>query len=148
MTEEKAYKILQRVYTDELMQQEKRRVLRLLYRHIKEQLNVLGIRDQLESANNKLERFKEFTYIPGDNILKSMQYVFNAARGERNTNKDEARLHLQRIYKTLYQPAGRKRPVIPEHFWSTPLGAACLVTEGGVETIFDLLKEVEETERE
>ncbi len=70
-------------------------------------MNVLGVRDQPESANNKLERCKEFAYMPGDNILKTMQYVFNAARGERILNKDEARLHLQRIYKTLYQPAGR-----------------------------------------
>ncbi|MFB4165894.1 hypothetical protein ACE1TI_19375 [Alteribacillus sp. JSM 102045] len=149
MNEGKAYQILQRVYTDELMQQEKRRILRLLYRHIKGHLEVLYIKNHIHpEVEKRLDRFKEFAYMPGDNILKSMQYVFNVARGEKVSNKDEARFHVQRIYRILFQPAGRKCPVIPEDFWRSPLGAACLITENGVETVFDLLQEVEEAEKE
>lgn len=146
-TKESAYEKLQDIYTDRVMQDEKRRVFQQVYRHLHEHLGDLAVQSGLkEEAEKQLQFFKEYTFMPGDNLFQSMRYVFFLARGERKGDHNETQEHLNRIYKALYQPAGLKNPYIPDSFWETPLGVACLVAEEGVESVYPILDEIMETE--
>lgn len=146
-TKESAYEKLQDIYTDRVMQDEKRRVFQQVYRHLHEHLGDLAVQSGLkEEAEKQLQFFKEYTFMPGDNLFQSMRYVFFLARGERKGDHIETQEHLNRIYKVLYQPAGLKNPYIPDSFWETPLGVACLVAEEGVESVYPILDEIMETE--
>ncbi|WP_411954148.1 hypothetical protein ACKXGF_13125 [Alkalibacillus sp. S2W] len=144
-TREQAYDLLKTVYTDDVMQQEKRRVFKLLYNQLYERLDDLAINQAIsEQAEKQLYLFKNFTFMPGDNIFQSMRYMFLIARGEKELDRQTTREHLDRIYKSLYQPAGLKNPVIPDHFWETPIGIACHIAEEGVEAVYPLLDDINE----
>lgn len=147
-TKTTAYEKLQEIYTDRVMQDEKRRVFQQVYRHLLEHLDDLAVKSGLkEKAEEQLKFFKEYTFMPGDNLFQSMRYVFLIARGEKERDPEETRQHLNRIYRSLYQPAGLKNPYIPDSFWETPLGVACLVAEEGVEAVYPVLDEVIEAEK-
>ncbi|MCA0971156.1 hypothetical protein LCM20_11180 [Halobacillus litoralis] len=147
-TKEQAYAKLQDIYTDRVMQDEKRRIFQQVYRHLHEHLSDLAVSSGLtEQAEKQLQFFKEYTFMPGDNLFQSMRFVFFLARGERKGDQAETEQHLARIYKALFQPAGLKNPYIPDSFWETPLGVACLVAEEGVEAVYPILDEIEEVEK-
>ncbi|WP_188207769.1 hypothetical protein [Alkalibacillus aidingensis] len=142
-TSEKAFDFLKEVYTDEVMQQEKRRVFRQLNRQLYERLDDLAINQALtEQAEKQLRLFKEFTFMPGDNIFQSMRYLFLLARGEKETDRQVTRKHLDRIYHSLFKAAGMQNPIIPESFWETPIGIACMIAEDGVEKVYPILGEM------
>ncbi|MBN8236154.1 hypothetical protein JF544_12890 [Halobacillus kuroshimensis] len=143
-----AFEKLQEIYTDKVMQDEKRRIFQMVYRHLHGHLDDLAVETGLtEKAEKQLKFFKEYTFMPGDNLFQSMRWVFLVARGEKPKEAEETREHLNRIYRSLYQPAGLKNPAIPESFWETPLGVACLVAEEGVEAVYPILDEVLEVEK-
>ncbi|MGP4059289.1 hypothetical protein [Halobacillus sp. H74] len=147
-SKDSAYEKLQEIYTDRVMQDEKRRIFQLVYRHLNEHLEDLAVKSGLkEKAEKQLKFFKEYTFMPGDNLFQSMRYVFLLARGENGEEREVTRQHLNRIYRSLYQPAGLKNPYIPDSFWETPLGVACLVAEEGVEAVYPILDEVVEAEK-
>ena len=147
-TREKAFDLLKQFYDDKMMQQEKRRIFKMLHRQLYERLDDLAINQAIsEKAERQLYFFKEFTFMPGDNLFQSMRYLFLIARGEMETDRRVTRQHLDRIYKALYQPAGLKNPVIPDSFWETPLGIACQIAEEGVESVYPILDEIEEVEK-
>ncbi|QAS53192.1 hypothetical protein [Halobacillus litoralis] len=147
-SKESAYEKLQEIYTDRVMQDEKRRIFQLVYRHLNEHLEDLAVKSGLkEKAEKQLKFFKEYTFMPGDNLFQSMRYVFLVARGENGEDQEVTRQHLNRIYRSLYQPAGLKNPYIPDSFWETPLGVACLVAEEGVEAVYPILDEILEAEK-
>lgn len=146
-TPEKAYRKLQDIYTDEIMQQEKRRVFQQVYRHLREHMEDLAISNGLKpKAEKQLSLFKEYTFMPGNNLFQSMRYVFLLARGEKEYDRGETQRHLQRIYRALFTSAGTKNPVIPESFWDTPLGVACVVAEKGVEAVYPILDKIDAEE--
>ena len=142
-TPEKAYEKLQEIYTDQLMQEEKRWVLRMLENRLRRLLKDLGLEQILEPHEQRLFFFRQFAHIPGDSIFDSMQYVFNLARGRKETDPEVTKYHLKRIYDALFVPPGLKNPAIPETFWLRPLGIACQVAEKGVEAVYHLLDELE-----
>ena len=142
-TPEKAYAKLQEIYTDKVMQEEKRRVFDMLERRLRKMLNLMGLDKALEPYETKMKFYQEFVRIPGDSIFLSMQILFNIARGERPTDPEMVRMHLDRVYELLFTPAGLRTPQIPEMFWSTPLGVACQIAEKGVESVYPLLDEIE-----
>ncbi|ELK48166.1 hypothetical protein QRD89_17590 [Halobacillus sp. ACCC02827] len=147
-TKETAYAKLQEVYTDKVMQEEKRRVFQQVYRHLREHLDDLCVSHGLkEQAEKQLGFFKEYTFMPGDNLFQSMRHVFLLARGERKEEEAVTRQHLERIYRALYQPAGLKNPYIPDSFWDTPVGVACLVAEEGIEAAYPVLDQIMEAEK-
>ncbi len=147
-TKESAFEKLQEVYTDRVMQDEKRRIFQQVYRHLNEHLKDLAVPKAIkEESQKQLKFFKEYTFMPGDNLFQSMRYVFLLARGEREKSQQETVEHLQRIYRSLFQPAGLKNPYIPDSFWNTPLGTACLVAEEGVEAVYPILDEIIEAEK-
>ncbi|MFC7319485.1 hypothetical protein [Halobacillus campisalis] len=148
-TKESAFLKLQEIYTDKLMQDEKRRIFQQVYRHLHGHLDDLAVNTGLkEEAEKQLKFFKEYTFMPGDNLFQSMRYVFLLARGEKEVNPQETERQLNRIYRSLFQPAGLKNPYIPDSFWSTPLGAACLVAQEGVEAVYPILDEIVEDEED
>ncbi|MYL49631.1 hypothetical protein GLV98_09035 [Halobacillus litoralis] len=147
-TKETAFTKLQEIYNDKVMQDEKRRVFQQVHNHLQQHLDDLAVQSGLkEKAQEQLKFFKEYTFMPGDNLFQSMRYVFLIARGEKERDPEETRQHLNRIYRSLYQPAGLKNPYIPDSFWETPLGVACLVAEEGVDAVYPILDEVLEAER-
>ncbi|KHE67656.1 hypothetical protein [Halobacillus sp. BBL2006] len=147
-SKDKAFEKLQEIYTDRVMQDEKRRIFQQVYRHLHEHLEDLAVTNGLkEEAEKQLKFFKEYTFMPGDNLFQSMRYVFLLARGERETSPQETLQHLNRIYKALFQPSGLKNPYIPDSFWETPLGVACLIAEEGIEAVYPILDEILEAER-
>lgn len=146
-TPEKAFEKLQEIYTDKLMQDEKRWVLRLLENRLRRLLQDLGIEEALEPYEKRLTFFREFAHIPGDSIFDSIQYVFNLVRGNKEPDPGVTQMHLNRIYHALFTSPGLKNPCIPETFWMTPLGIACQVAEKGVESVYPLLDELELDER-
>ncbi|MGM8214898.1 hypothetical protein ACLIA0_04900 [Bacillaceae bacterium W0354] len=142
-TKEEAFDFLKTVYTDEVMQDEKRRVFTLLHRQLRERLGDLAIDHAFSKQTEKqLKLFKEFTFMPGDNIFQSMRYLFLIARGEMERNRQETLYHLNKVYKSLFQSAAGKNPNIPESFWETPLGIACSIAEEGVEAVYPILNEM------
>ncbi|WP_027965125.1 hypothetical protein [Halalkalibacillus halophilus] len=144
-TRESAFDYLKEVYNDEVMQQEKRRIFKQLHRQLYERLDDLAINQAInERAEKQLYLFKEFTFMPGDNIFQSMRYLFLLARGEVERDRATTRQHLDRIYNSLFKAAGMQNPIIPESFWETPLGVACTVAEEGVEAIYPMLDEMKE----
>ncbi|MBM7551914.1 hypothetical protein [Thalassobacillus pellis] len=146
-TKTSAYAKLQEIYTDEVMQDEKRRVFQQVYNHLLGHLDDLQATNGLkEEAEKKLKLFKEYTFMPGDNLFQSMRYVFLIARGEREEDRQVTQQHVQRIYRALFKPAGLKTPHIPASFWKTPIGVACLIAEKGVETAYPILDEIIEAE--
>ncbi|MCP3027441.1 hypothetical protein [Halobacillus sp. A5] len=148
-TKETAFAKLQEIYTDKVMQEEKRRIFQQIYRHLYEHLDDLAVKSGLkEEAEKQLKFFKEYTFMPGDNMFQSMRYVFLLARGEKEHDPGETERHLRRIYRSLFQPAGLKNPYIPDSFWSTTLGVACLVAQEGVESVYPILDEIVEAENE
>ncbi len=148
-TKEAAFAKLQEIYTDKVMQDEKRRVFQQVYRHLYENLDNLAVKSGMkEEAEKQLRFFKEYTFMPGDNLFQSMRYVFLLARGEKEKDPIETELHLNRIYRSLFQPAGLKNPYIPDSFWSTTLGVACLVAQEGVESVYPVLDEIVEDEQQ
>lgn len=142
-TPEKAYAKLQEIFTDKLMQEEKQRVYNKLENRLRKMLELMGVGQALEPYETKMRFFKEFVHIPGDSIFLSMQILFNIARGERPSDPEMVRFHLDRVYELLFTPAGLRTPQIPEMFWSTPLGVACQIAEKGVESVYPLLDEIE-----
>ncbi|MBU6079812.1 hypothetical protein [Allobacillus halotolerans] len=145
-TREEAFDFLKELYDDQIMQQEKRRVFKMLHRQLYERLDDLAINQAIsEKAERQLYLFKEFTFMPGDNIFQSMRYLFLIARGEMEIDRQLTRKHLQRVYQSLFQPAALKNPIIPESFWETPLGIACQIAENGVEAVYPLLTEMKES---
>ena len=145
-TREEAFDFLKELYDDQIMQQEKRRVFKMLHRKLYERLDDLAINQAIsEKAERQLYLFKEFTFMPGDNIFQSMRYLFLIARGEMEIDRQLTRKHLQRVYQSLFQPAALKNPIIPESFWETPLGIACQIAENGVEAVYPLLTEMKES---
>ncbi|WP_173918446.1 hypothetical protein [Halobacillus sp. Marseille-Q1614] len=143
-TKEAAFLKLQEIYTDKVMQDEKRRIFQQVYRHLYEHLEDLAVKSGLkEETKKQLKLFKEYTFMPGDNLFQSMRYVFLIARGEKETDPAVTQSHLKRIYRSLFQPAGLKNPYIPDSFWTTPLGVACTVAEKGVEAVYPILDEIE-----
>ncbi|MFG6147199.1 hypothetical protein [Halobacillus sp. B23F22_1] len=146
-TKETAFAKLQDIYTDKVMQDEKRRIFQQIYRHLYEHLDDLAVKTGMkEDAEKQLKLFKEYTFMPGDNLFQSMRYVFLIARGEKETDPNETERHLNRIYRALFQPAGLKNPYIPDSFWTTTLGVACLVAQEGVESVYFVLDEIVEDE--
>ncbi|GGF20924.1 hypothetical protein GCM10010954_19600 [Halobacillus andaensis] len=146
-TKKTAFAKLQDIYTDKVMQDEKRRIFQQVYRHLYEHLDDLAVKKGMkEEAEKQLKLFKEYTFMPGDNLFQSMRYVFLIARGEKETDPNETERHLNRIYRALFQPAGLKNPYIPDSFWTTTLGVACLVAQEGVESVYPLLDEIVEDE--
>lgn len=143
-TPERAYAILQEVYTDKLMQEEKRKVFQKLKNQLTQLLQYLAVDDALLPYEERMKLFKDFAFMPGDTIFWSMQYLFNLARGENEVDRNETEMHLQRVYRSLFTPAGLRTPTIPESFWETPLGIACLIAEKGIEAVYPILAEVEE----
>jgi hypothetical protein len=143
MTEEQALELIRSTFDDKLMHDEKRRVFRMLENKAKEMLRLLGVEKALEPHEERMKWFYDFVHIPGDSIFVSMQYVFFVARGDRLRDPDTIRFHLNRIYQALFTPAGLKNPVIPDMFWSSPLGIACKVCEEGYGAVLDILAEVE-----
>ncbi|MGP4070954.1 hypothetical protein ACTWQB_00195 [Piscibacillus sp. B03] len=142
-TREEAFDFLKTVYTDEVMQDEKRRVFKMLNRQLYERLDDLAINNALsEKSEKQLKFFKEFTFMPGDNIFQSMRYLFLMARGEKERDRQTTEKHLNRIYQSLFQAAGWKNPIIPDSFWETPLGIACTIAEKGVEAVYPVLDEM------
>lgn len=142
-TKATAFEKLQGIYTDQVMQDEKRRIFQQIYRHLYEHLGDLAVKSGLkEEAEKQMRFFKEYTFMPGDNIFQSMRYVFLLARGEKEQDPAITEQHLNRIYRSLFQPAGLKNPYIPDSFWETPLGVACLVAEEGVEAVYPVLNEI------
>ncbi len=146
-TPEKAFEKLQEIYTDKLMQDEKRWVLRLLENRLRRLLQDLGLEQILAPYEERLTFFRQFAHIPGDSIFDSIQYVFNLARGRKEVDPGVTQIHLNRIYNALFTPPGLKNPNIPETFWMTPLGIACRVAEKGVESVYPLLDQLERSER-
>ncbi len=147
-TKETAFEKLQSIYTDKVMQEEKRRIFQQVYRHLHEHLDDLAVGSGLkQEAEKQLKFFKEYTFMPGDNLFQSMRYVFLLARGERETDSQTTEQHINRIYRALFQPAGLKNPYIPDSFWSTTLGVACLVAQKGVESVYPILDEITEAEQ-
>jgi len=147
-TPERAYDILQEVYTDQLMQEEKRRGFQKIQNQLKEFLRCLAVEQALQPYEERMKLFKDFAFMPGDNIFWSMQYLFNMARGEREMDRNETERHLKRIYRALFTSAGLKKPVIPDSFWETPLGIACRIAEKGIESVYPMLDEIEAEVRE
>ncbi|WP_252311888.1 hypothetical protein [Sinobaca sp. H24] len=148
MDEKQAYEVLRSVYTNELMMEEKRRVLKILYRHLEEQAAELAVADELaEGAGKRVKRYKEYAYMPGNTLLKSVQFVFNTARGDPTAGEPDASIHVKRIYKALYQAPAARAPVIPDYFWRTPLGVACLTAEQGIAAVYDIIEELEQIHR-
>lgn len=144
-TPERAFELLQQIYTDEVMQNEKRRVFQQVYRHLYEHLEDLGAKDAVkEDVEERMQLYKAYTFMPGDNLFQSMRYVFLLARGQKEEDRAETQAHLHRIYRALFTAAGVKNPTIPESFWETPLGVSCLVAEKGVEAVYPILDEIEE----
>ncbi|UOQ45218.1 hypothetical protein MUN89_04520 [Halobacillus salinarum] len=147
-SKEKAYEKLQTIYTDQVMQEEKRRIFQQVYRHLSGHLSDLAVKNGLkEDVEKQLKFFKEYTFMPGDNLFQSMRYVFLVARGEKEKSRETTRGHLNRIYRALFQPAGLKNPYIPDAFWDTPIGVACLIAEEGVEAAYPILDEIIEAEK-
>ncbi|MFG6113922.1 hypothetical protein ACGTN9_01945 [Halobacillus sp. MO56] len=147
-TKASAYEKMQEIYTDKVMQEEKRRVFQQVYSHLLAHLDDLQARNGLkEDVVKQLKLFKEYTFMPGDNLFQSMRYVFLIARGERVEDRQLTQQHVQRIYRALFKPAGLKTPQIPDSFWETPLGVACLVAEKGVEAAYPVLDEIIEVEQ-
>lgn len=142
-TPERAYAILQDVYTDKLMQEEKRKVFQKLKNQVTHFLQYLAVDHALQPYEERMKLFKDFAFMPGDTIFWSMQYLFNLARGEKEIDRNETEMHLQRIYRALFTPAGLRQPTIPETFWETPLGIACMIAEKGIESVYPILAEVE-----
>ncbi len=143
-TPEEAHEKLQEIYTDEVMQNEKRRVFQQVYRHLYEHLEDLAVKDAIkEDAEERMQLYKNFTFMPGDNLFQSMRYVFLLARGEKERDRAVTQQHLHRIYRALFSAAGLKNPIIPDSFWETPLGVSCLVAEKGVEAVYPILDEIE-----
>lgn len=148
MNEEKAYAMLRSVYTNELMMNEKRQVLKVVYRHMEEQAAELAVEKELAAeAAKKVKRYKEYAYMPGNTLLKSVQFVFNTARGEPTAGEPDVMIHVNRIYKALYQAPAARVPVIPDYFWRTPLGVACLTAEKGITAVYGIIEELEHIEK-
>lgn len=143
-TPEWAYAILQEVYTDELMQEEKRKVFQKLNNQVTQFLQFLAVDNALSPYEERMQLFKDFAFMPGDTIFWSLQYLFNLARGEKEIDRNETEMHLQRVYRALFIPAGLRTPAIPDSFWETPVGVACLIAEKGIEAVYPILAEVEE----
>lgn len=142
-TPERAYAILQEVYTDQVMQAEKRRVFQKVRNQVKQFLRYLAVDDALLPYEERMKLFKDYAFMPGDTIFSSMQYLFNLARGEHEKDRLETEMHLDRVYHALFTPAGSRQPVIPESFWETPLGLACRIAEKGIESVYSFLNEIE-----
>ncbi|GEN44364.1 hypothetical protein [Alkalibacillus haloalkaliphilus] len=142
-TREEAFDFLKTVYTDDVMQQEKRRVFKQVNRQLYERLDDLAINNALsEQVEKQLKLFKDFTFMPGDNIFQSMRYLFLLARGEKEIDRLTTRKHLDRVYNALFKAAGMQNPIIPVHFWETPIGIACQIAEDGVEAVYPVLDEM------
>ncbi|WP_017185592.1 hypothetical protein [Alkalibacillus haloalkaliphilus] len=140
---EEAFDFLKTVYTDDVMQQEKRRVFKQVNRQLYERLDDLAINNALsEQVEKQLKLFKDFTFMPGDNIFQSMRYLFLLARGEKEMDRLTTRKHLDRVYNSLFKAAGMQNPIIPDHFWETPIGIACRIAEDGVEAVYPILDEM------
>jgi hypothetical protein len=145
MTKEEAYQLVQEVLDDPTCAQEKRRIYNLLARKALQLLSLLGCADALESSRDRIKAYLEFAYIPGDSILRSMQYIFNAARVGAE-DPSEARQHLDRIYTSLFASAGLSKPQIPEMFWDTALGLACRIVDSGIESAIPQLVAIRDAE--
>ncbi|CAM4004449.1 hypothetical protein [Alkalicoccus chagannorensis] len=148
-TPETAFAALRDVYDEELMIEEKRKVMLDLQRQLEERLDDMALRHLMPpELDEQLSRYKISTFMSGDNIFQSMRHVFLIARGEPQGSRQETEAHLQRIYRTLFQPAARRNPVIPDSFWRTPLGTACLVADKGIEAAYPILDEVRAVQTE
>ncbi|KGP74079.1 hypothetical protein [Pontibacillus yanchengensis] len=143
-TPETAYDAMKEIYTDDVMQEEKRRVFQQVYRHVYEHLEDLAAKDAVkQEVEDRMQLYKAYTFMPGDNLFQSMRYVFLLARGEKERDRAVTQQHLQRIYRALFSAAGLKNPVIPDSFWETPLGVSCLVADKGIEAVYPILDEME-----
>ncbi len=149
MTEAEAYGILRQALTDEVMKQERMRVLLAVERKARDLLAALGFPDLLEDdiTTRQLSLYKEFHHVPGDHLWQAMQFVFRVARD--GGDEDDHRLkshYLPVIYNTLFTaPMTRKRQ-IPEDWWHTPLGLSCKVVESGIASCHDVLAELQSVE--
>jgi hypothetical protein len=142
MTQEQAFAITRQCFTDDVMVGEKRRVFRMMQNKTAELLAELGLGNVLAPHLERMKYFQQFVHIPGDSIFASIQYVFNLARGEREADPAMTQVHVKRIYRALFTPAGLKNPVIPEMFWESPLGIACLIAEKGIDSAYPYLQKL------
>ena len=149
MTETEAYGILRRALTDEVMKQERVRVLLAVERKARDLLAALGVPDLLDDDRTarQLSLYKEFHHVPGDHVWQAMQFVFRVARD--GGDDDDRRLkshYLQVIYNTLFTSPMTRKQQIPDDWWHTPLGLSCKVVESGIASCRDELAELESVE--
>ena len=149
MTETEAYGILRRALTDEVMKQERLRVLLAVERKARDLLAALGFPDLFEdeSTARQLSLYKEFHHVPGDHLWQAMQFVFRVARDGGNDEDHRLKAHyLSVIYNTLFTSPMTRKQRIPDDWWQTPLGLSCKVVESGIASCQDVLTELQSVE--
>lgn len=142
VTETEAYEILREALSDDVMKQERMRVIVSMERKVRDLLAALGLEATLdeEKTAERLALFKEFHHIPGDHLWQAMQFVFRVARDGGDESDRQLQSHyLDVIYRTLFTSPMVKTPAIPEQWWETPLGIACKVVEYGISSCMDTI---------
>ncbi len=143
MTEAKAYEVLRNALTDEVMKQERMRMVAMVERKNRELLAALGLEFLLDDSKTaeRLVLYKEFHHIPGDHVWQAMQFVFRVARNGADESDQQVKAHyLELIYRTLFTSPMVKTPHIPEQWWETPLGIACRVVESGISSCMNIIE--------
>lgn len=145
MSEDEARLIMQASLTDEVMRAERLRVVRAVHRQAVALLAALGLPDLLQDGrlSEQLARYETAHHIPGDHLWQAMQFFFRVAR-EGGDARDQTLIphYASIVRQTLFVPAYRREPQIPDGFWETPLGLAVRFVEQGVTACEDTLQKL------
>ncbi|KYP81633.1 hypothetical protein [Ferroacidibacillus organovorans] len=145
MTDEEARVILRETLTDDVMREERLRVMRAVRNQATTMLGALGMPQLLaeDRLSEQLARYETAHHIPGDHLWQAMQFFFRVAR-EGGDEQDQTLIaHYAAIVRqTLFTPAYRRAPQIPDPFWETPLGLAMRFVEQGVTACADALQKL------
>ncbi|MCY0876898.1 MAG: hypothetical protein OWT28_11605 [Firmicutes bacterium] len=147
LTVDEARQILRAALTDQVMKQEREQTLLVVEHRARDLLDGMGLGYVLDAPEvaQRFALYKQMHHIPGDHLWQAMQFVFRVARD--GGDDADARLvqhYMGIIYRTLFTAPLRRRPQIPDAWWETPLGLACLFVEQGVEACERLLLPLQE----
>jgi len=149
MNPEQARSRLRAALSDEVMWQERLRVVGAVTHRATDLLAALGLSDALSQPTlaDRLTRYREMHHIPGDHLWQAMQFVFRVAR-DGGDEADQALLphYVEIIQRVLFASPLRRHPEIPDGWWHTPLGLSCRVCLHGIESVYDVIEQLDDPE--
>lgn len=149
MTPEQARSRLRGALSDEVMWQERLRVVGAVTRRTADLLTALGLSDALSlpTLAERLTLYREMHHIPGDHLWQAMQFVFRVAR-DGGDEADQALVprYVEIVQRVLFASPLRRHPEIPAGWWDTPLGLCCRVCLYGIESAYDVIEQLDDSE--